>query len=196
MTISVMLMALLFGGMLYLGREHAPLAERLELADPLNRFLPARSVLRPSEEEIAGATLLQEADAARHGNVAEALRLWAPDGVIVDASDASLTGETRHVWQGMDQLKERYVWEFTERRYETLHHLNLTISIHGDEAIILDDLDALVDTHGEKEHLHLPRTDRWLLRRDRNDWKIERLEVNRALRAGLGSTTSERAEQR
>ena len=195
-AVLLILIAVLWGSVFYLGKEYAPPSERIELADPLNRFLPSRSVLRPSEEELAGAALVQEADAARQGDINAALRLWAPDGVIVDASDSLLPDEPSHVWQGTDQLKQRYLWEFSERHYESLRHLNLRITVHGNEAVILDDLDAIVETHGRTEHLHLPRTDKWVLRREGIDWKIERLEVNRALPTDLGITSEHILEQK
>jgi cellulose synthase/poly-beta-1,6-N-acetylglucosamine synthase-like glycosyltransferase len=195
-AVLLVLIAVLFGSVFYLGRKYAPPSERIELADPLKRFLPAGSVLRPSEEELAGAALVQEADAAQHGNVNAALSLWAPDGVIIDVSDSLQLDEPSHVWRGMDQLKQRYLWEFEERHYESLRHLNLRIAVHGDEAVILDDLDAVVETYGKTEHLHLPRTDKWVLRREGTDWKIERLEVNRALRADVGTKTERVSEQR
>jgi cellulose synthase/poly-beta-1,6-N-acetylglucosamine synthase-like glycosyltransferase len=195
-AILLMLIAVLLASVFYFGQGHAPTSERIEWADPLNRFLPARSVLRPSEEERAGAVLVQEADAARHDDVDAALKLWAPDGVIMDVSNSLLPGESSRVWKGIDQLKDRYRWEFRERRYESLRHLNLSIAIQGNKAIILDDLDAVVETYGKTEHLQLPRTDKWMLRREGMEWKIERLEVNRALHTDLGVTNEHISEQR
>jgi cellulose synthase/poly-beta-1,6-N-acetylglucosamine synthase-like glycosyltransferase len=192
----LLIIAALVGGVFFIGRQQAPLSERIELADPLNKFLPARSVLRPSEEEQAGAALIQEANDARQGDVAAALKLWDSDGVIVDASDSSVAGASARVWKGLEELKQRYLWEFSERHYESLRHLNLKISVHGNEAVILDDLDAVVETHGEVQHLVLPRTDKWVLRREGADWKIVRLEVNRNLQTDSGGANERIAEKK
>jgi ketosteroid isomerase-like protein len=172
--------ALFFGGLFYLGYERSPQSERTQLADPLKRFLPARSVLAPSPKDLAGAVLVQEADAAQSGDVASALRLWAPDGVIVDVSIPMAPREGLNVWKGIDQIRARYLREFGERNYRFLQHKNLKIDEEGDNLTIVNDLDATIRTEGQTRHLNLPGTDKWTLRRDGEGWQIVRLEVNKA----------------
>ncbi len=172
---AVLLIGLILGlGILYfLGQTNAPQSEGIQLADPYTQFIPARSVLAPSEQESAGSVLIQEGNAAQRSDVASALKLWAPDGVIVDSS------ETGRVWRGTDQLRERYVNEFNERRYLSLSHVNLNVEIDGDQAVIMNDLNAVVQSRGVTEHLKLPKSDKWTLRREGVGWKIVRLETNR-----------------
>lgn len=174
-AVLVILLVLGLAALYFMGQTTAPQLERIQLADPFEQFLPARSVLVPSEQELAGALLVREANSAQRSDIDAALKLWAPDGVIVDVS------ETGRVWRGTDQLRERYVREFNERRYLSLSHVNLNITIEGDQAVIMNDLNAVVQSRGITEHLQLPNTDKWTLRRESKDWKIVRLETNRGL---------------
>ncbi len=172
---AVLLLVLLAGltGLFYLGQWNAPQIERIQVADPLGQFLPARSVMAPTEQERVGAVLIREAEAARRKDVEAALDLWSPDGTIFDAA------QTGRVWQGTDQLRERYVREFNERTYLTLRHTNLDIALDGDRAVIRNDLNAVVRSRGRTEHLQLPKSDEWTLRRSGEGWTIVRLEKRR-----------------
>jgi ketosteroid isomerase-like protein len=170
----------LFGGLLYLGLTRAPVGERIMRADPLRQFVGDRSLVVPSAAELAGAILVLEADAARRGDVERALRLWHPDGVIVDANFTPDAPDDDRVWRGSAELRERYLREFQERRYRRLVHGNLRIAVAGDSAEIVNDLDAVFEAAGQIRAVTLPQSDRWVLRLTNGEWRLVRLEVNRA----------------
>jgi cellulose synthase/poly-beta-1,6-N-acetylglucosamine synthase-like glycosyltransferase len=169
---AILLGALIVGlsFLFFFGKENAPEFERIQIADPMEQFLPARSLLVPREREIAGALLFQEAVAAQQQDIDAALRLWDPNGVI---DDTKFSGR---VWRGTDQLKERYVREFSERQYISLHHTNMQIEIDGDNAVIVNDLHAVYDSEGKRQIIHIRQSDRWTLRRTGDRWQIIRLE--------------------
>ncbi|MBI4421367.1 MAG: DUF4440 domain-containing protein [Gemmatimonadetes bacterium] len=177
----------ILAGLLYLGQSRAPLGERIMRADPLGQFVGDRSLVVPSAEELVGAALVIEADAARRSDVGRALRLWDPGGVIVDANFTPETTEDERVWRGLEELRARYVQEFRERRYRRLAHKNLRIAVSGDSAVIVNDLEAVFETGGEVRAVTLAQSDRWVLRLTADGWRIVRLEVNRAPAAGTPS---------
>ncbi|MBI1956528.1 MAG: glycosyltransferase, partial [Acidobacteria bacterium] len=123
LSISSALVFLLF----YISVINAPVGERLMRADPLAQLLPARTLLSPSPEEQAGAVLVREGDAARRGDVASALALWHPDGIIVDVNFSPSVEADNRVWRGPAELRQRYLEEFRQRRYRQLQHNNLRI---------------------------------------------------------------------
>jgi hypothetical protein len=87
------------------------------------------------------------------------------------------------VWQGLDGIRQRYEQEFDLRRYRRLRHLNLAVTFRSDnEATVVNDLDALIETNQGIAHVALNRTDRWTLHRNADEWRIVKLEVNRATR--------------
>ncbi len=166
LSVLVAGLAMLF----FFGKEYAPEFERVQIADPMDQFLPVRSLLEPREQEIAGALLFQEAVAAQQQDIDAALRLWAPNGVI---DDGKFSGR---IWKGTDQLKERYVREFSEREYISLHHTNMQIEIDGDNAVIINDLIAVYESGGKRQRIHIRQSDKWTLRRAGDRWQIVRLE--------------------
>jgi hypothetical protein len=173
----------LLAGLMYLGLSRAPVGERIMRADPLHQFIGGRTLVVPSAADLAGATLVLEADAARRGDVESALRLWHPSGVIVDANFTPDAPDDDRVWRGAAELRERYSREFRERRYRKLVHGNLRIAVSGDWAVIVNDLDAVFEAGGEVQAVALPQSDRWVLRRWEGQWRLVRLEVNRARRS-------------
>lgn len=179
-SVSLVLLMFTVAGLYYVARISAPLMERVQWADPLHRYISARSVNRPSDLEASSASVLvQEAEAAKQGDVDAAIRLWAPDGTIADANLKPQADGGDRTWIGISQVKQRYVQEFQERRYQSLRHLNLRVEVRGKEAVIINDLSAVFQSDGATHHVSLPKSDRWVLRSTPEGWKIVRLEVNR-----------------
>ena len=190
-SILLAFLLLVGGALFYMGRKYAPLMERVQWADPLHRFLPVHSIMgSPDPSARAAAVLVREADAVERQDINGALALWAPDGVIVDFDFKPESNREDRTWTGMEQLRARYVREFEERHYESLRHLNLSVQMRGDEAIITDDLAAVFDTGSGVRRVYLRRSDRWVLRKDGNEWRIKRLETNRAAAPALSQSTS------
>jgi cellulose synthase/poly-beta-1,6-N-acetylglucosamine synthase-like glycosyltransferase len=178
----------------YLGLSRAPTAERIMRADPLGQFIGNRSLVVPSLDELAGAALILEADAARRSDVERALRLWDPDGVIVDANFTPGDPTDDLVWRGTRELRERYQREFRDRRYLRLAHRNLRIVLSGDTAVIMNDVDAVFESGGELRTVSLPESDRWVLHRTNGEWRFVRLELNRARVPGIPARSSPPAD--
>lgn len=189
MALWVVLGVLIAGALLYYADRRAPVLERVYRADPLQQFVPAPSVLQPNREDLAGAVLVLESDAAQRGDVAAALALWSPDGVIIDHNFTSADPGDDRIWRGLAQLHARYRREFRQRQYVELAHLNLRIKIEGDLATITNDLDAVITDArtGKTERVQLPQSDRWVLRQVDGRWQVQRLEINRAERAASGN---------
>jgi cellulose synthase/poly-beta-1,6-N-acetylglucosamine synthase-like glycosyltransferase len=182
LAVAMILGVVLLGQLLYLATEQAPVMERVFRADPLHQFIAPTSVAGTSRAEQAGAVLVAESEATRHGDVETALALWYPEGVIVDENFSPGDARMYRFWRGPEGLRNRYDNEFRMRRYLDLRHLNLDIKVNGDEAIIVNDLDAVVQTKGatHARRVHLPQSDRWILRYIEGRWQIVSLEVNRA----------------
>jgi cellulose synthase/poly-beta-1,6-N-acetylglucosamine synthase-like glycosyltransferase/ketosteroid isomerase-like protein len=179
-AVSVLILMFAVAGLYYFARISAPLMERIQWADPLHRFISARSVNRSSDlEASSAAVLVQEAEAAKRGDVDASIRLWAPDGTVVDANFKPQANGGDRTWRGISQIKQRYVQEFQERHYKSLYHLNLRVEMRDDEAVIINDLSAVFQSEGATHHVSLSKSDRWVLRRTPEGWKIARLEVNR-----------------
>ncbi len=181
---------------------NAPLLERVMRGDPLGQFLPARSVLAESDATRAGAVLLRESEATRQGSVRAALALWDASGVIVDANSTPDNSADDRVWRGTEQLAARYRDEFSARRYLALSHERLAIEVTGDSAVLSNDLRATYRSGPSVERVHRVGSDRWILRREGESWRIVRLEVNRtpalrnAARTGGGGGNDARRAQR
>jgi cellulose synthase/poly-beta-1,6-N-acetylglucosamine synthase-like glycosyltransferase len=192
----VALALLLLGQALYFASERAPVMERVFRTDPLRQFLPAPSVLAATAEEQAGAVLVVESEAAVDGDVEKALSLWSPEGMIVDENFSPGYAGDDQVWQGRDALRERYGREFKQRRYLSNRHLNLDITIENGQAIIVNDLDAVVqsDRSAKSKRLQLARTDRWFLKQVDGRWEIVRLELNRTPQAIVSTKVRESDE--
>jgi glycosyl transferase family 2/SnoaL-like protein len=180
-AITLVLVLAVTVALFYIGRRRAPLIERVHAVDPLHQYIPAVSLNRASDPvTISAAVLVNEAEAARLGDVEAALRLWSPQGTVIDADFKPRPGPGDRTWTGIEQIRERYVREFEQRHYESLRHLNLNVEVFPDEIVITNDLSAVFESENTIQHIQLPRKDRWVLRRVGNDWKIVRLEVNLA----------------
>jgi hypothetical protein len=173
-----------FAGLFWVAVLVAPSLERVWQADPLDDFISARTLLPPSPEAIVGRQLVREADAARRQDLKTALALWDPQGEIRDYAFTPDLPEDDHVWLGGEAIRRRYEEEFRLRRYRQLRHLNLDVTFRGDdEATIVNDLDATIETDQQAARVLLNRTDRWTFRRTGEEWRIVKLEVNRARRS-------------
>jgi hypothetical protein len=177
--------AVFLGGTFYAGHLFAPQEERTKLGDPLKQFIPVPSVMKVSSADAAYGVLLQEADSARRGDIDAALRLWSPNGEIIDLGKSKSPQKKRTVWRGEQEIRERYKQEFSQRKYESLRHVSPQIKVSGNAATIVNGLDAIVDFGGKQTHLRLSDTDRWTLHRDGERWQIVRLEVNRGASGAL-----------
>jgi cellulose synthase/poly-beta-1,6-N-acetylglucosamine synthase-like glycosyltransferase len=188
MSRSLRVGAVAFAGLFWVAVLLAPTQERVFRADPFGVFLPARSLIVSTPEDTVAAQLLREADAARRQDVRSALALWDPLGTIRDEMFTPDEPDDDRVWTGADQVRARYEEEFEVRRYRTLRHHNLRVQYRGaDEAIVVNDLEAVFDTHQDTAHVQLSQSDRWTLRRRAGRWQIVMLEVNRAPRNTAGA---------
>jgi glycosyltransferase involved in cell wall biosynthesis len=181
-----------FAGLFWVAVLVAPSLERVWQADPLDDFISARTLLPPSPEAIVGRQLVREADAARRQDLKTALALWDPEGVIRDYAFTPDLPDDDHVWLGGEAIRRRYEEEFRLRRYRQLRHLNLAVTFRGDdEATIVNDLDATIETDQQAARVLLNRTDRWTFRRTGEEWRIVKLEVNRARRSPDAGTATQ-----
>jgi hypothetical protein len=167
----------------------APSLERVWRADPLEEFVVARTLVTPHPAETVGAQLVREAEAARRQDLSAALALWDSHGVIKDAMFTPDVPDDDRLWTGSDGIRARYEQEFRLRHYRELRHLNLVVTFHGsDEATIVNDLDAVIESNSEAARVKLNKSDRWTLHRINGQWRIVMLEVNRAPRPSTGPT--------
>lgn len=178
---------LLFSASWYVAQASAPLGERLYLADPLGQFVRAPSVMTARAPEKAGSVLVREADAAKHADLDSTLALWAADGVIIDENHTPDDASDDVVWRGTEGIRERYLQEFSNRRYRDLRHKAMHIDFAAGTAVITNDLQATVEEtgNGSVERVALPQSDRWVLRLVDGQWKIVSLQLNRARRARI-----------
>jgi hypothetical protein len=159
----------------------APTLEQIWRLDPLGYFLPLETLLPSQGGNGAAAQLVREANAVQRQDIETAVGLWDPQGVIRDDRFTPDVQDDDHVWSGIDGVRQRYQDEFRLRRYRGLNHQDLAVTLVGpDKAIIVNDLDAVIETASGTEHVRLPRTDRWTLIREQGRWRIVMLEINRA----------------
>ena len=165
----------------YVAVLFAPTIEQVWRLDPLDRLIAVRTLLPPRGEEAAAAQLVREADAVQRQDLDAVLALWDPRGVIKDdAFTPDVTADDR-VWSGIDGIRQRYREEFERRQYKQLRHEHLTITSFGkDRAVIVNDLDAVIEVDRRTDHIQLSKTDRWTLVRHAGRWRIVMLETNRA----------------
>jgi cellulose synthase/poly-beta-1,6-N-acetylglucosamine synthase-like glycosyltransferase len=181
-TAGAALLALLAAIVFVIGVRTAPERERAFRAAPRDvPLVPAAMMVTPPEAQVR-ATLYFEKQAALEGSVAEAIALWMPDGVIRDLNFTPGDPSDDRVWVGLDRIRARYAEEFAARRYVALAHANAAVSIHGDRAVVVNDLRAELATADGPERVALPRSDRWTLVRGREGWRIRELVVNAAPR--------------
>jgi cellulose synthase/poly-beta-1,6-N-acetylglucosamine synthase-like glycosyltransferase len=165
----------------YVAVLFAPTIEQVWRLDPLDRLIAVRTLLPPRGEEAAAAQLVREADAVQRQDLEAVLALWDPRGVIKDDAFTPDVAADDRVWSGIDGIRQRYREEFERRHYKELRHERLTITSYGkDRAVIVNDLDAVIDVDRRTDHIQLSKTDRWTLVRRAGQWRIVMLETNRA----------------
>jgi cellulose synthase/poly-beta-1,6-N-acetylglucosamine synthase-like glycosyltransferase len=184
LSVLVGFMSFAFAGLFWVAVVFAPTIERVWQSDPLNEFISARTLLPSSPEALVDRQLVLEADAARRQDIDAAIALWDPDGVIRDCAFTPDDSDDDQVWKGVSEIRHRYADEFQLRRYRRLTHVNLAVTFQGeDDATIVNDLDAVIESAHEVAHVRLNKTDRWTLHRRNGQWRIVQLEINRAARA-------------
>ena len=164
----------------YVALRSAPTIEMAMRGDPLRQHTLVSRLIRPSPKGAAGALLVQEAEAVQKGDIRRALELWDPAGVVHDNNFTPSDSADDRIWEGLSGVQARYEAELEARRYRRLRHRNLTIEIRGDEAVIQNDLDALIETPTGAYSVQLPRSDRWFLKQQGGRWRVVRLEINRS----------------
>ena len=176
-----MLGAGLIGLAIYiLGVRLAPESERANRLVTGEASLVPAVMIRPTarpEEEVK-AMLYLERQSALQGDVEQALELWDPAGYVVDARNTDSSGDDV-LWSGIGRVRKRYADEFARHEYVSLRHSDPTATIHGDTAIVVDDLRATIRTATGIQEVYLPRGDRWTLVRGARGWRIVSLELNR-----------------
>jgi cellulose synthase/poly-beta-1,6-N-acetylglucosamine synthase-like glycosyltransferase len=166
----------------YLGISFAPEEERIFSTNPEHlSFLP-EGLMNPPPETLIKAVQYFEKRAALQGDVDAALALWDPQGVIRDENYTPSDPADDRVWVGLEGVRRRYTEEFAARRYLSLAHTDASVIIEGDRAVIVNDLQALIETPAGIQRVFLSRGDRWTLTRGEKGWRISELIVNRAPR--------------
>jgi ketosteroid isomerase-like protein len=110
------------------------------------------------------------------------MRLWGENGVIRDANYTVGDERDDRVWTGVEEIRKRYVQEFSQRRYLSLAHTDASVFIEGDRATVVNDLRAEIQTDTGIQTVFLSRGDRWTFTKQRDGWRITELIVNRAPR--------------
>jgi cellulose synthase/poly-beta-1,6-N-acetylglucosamine synthase-like glycosyltransferase len=166
----------------YLAASLAPEEERIFRTNPEHMaFIPA-TAMNPQPEALIKAVQYFEREAALDGNVEAALALWDPQGVVRDENYTPSDPTDDRVWVGLDGVRRRYAEEFAKRRYLSLEHIEASVLIEGDRAVIVNDLRARIRTPAGIQRVYLSRGDRWTFTRGDKGWRITELIVNRAPR--------------
>jgi hypothetical protein len=166
----------------YLAISFAPEEERVFSTNPDRlAFIPA-GVMNPPPETLIKAVQYFEKQAALHGDVEAALALWDPHGIVRDENYTPSDPTDDRIWVGLEGVRRRYTEEFAARRYLTLAHTDASVIIERDRAVIVNDLQAMIETPAGIQRVFLSRGDRWTLTRGENGWHISELIVNRAPR--------------
>ncbi|MEO5989011.1 MAG: glycosyltransferase [Candidatus Eisenbacteria bacterium] len=160
----------------------APEPERAYRSNPEQAaFVPASAMQEPAEGAVRAAIFLEK-EAALHGNVETALRLWDPSGAFRDANYTPSDPSDDRVWNGSSAVRSRYTEEFARHRYLSLRHSDALVFIHGDTAVAVNDLRASIKTPTGIQQIYLSQGDRWTFVRGDKGWRIVELVVNRASR--------------
>lgn len=160
----------------------APEREQLFRANPLQTRLIAPKLIAVPPTIQVKAVLFLEERAAIAADVDRAVRLWDPDGVIRDANYTVNDESDDRIWPGADGIRQRYVQEFSERRYLSLAHTDASVFIEGDRATVVNDLQAEIQTASGIQTVFLSRGDRWTFTKRADGWRITELVLNRAPR--------------
>lgn len=179
---SVFGVAVGLGVLFYLAVTLAPEREQLFRANPFQIPLVASGLITAPTSTQIKAVLFLEEDAALNADVDRAVRLWDLDGVIRDANYTVNDESDDRIWQGAEGIRERYVREFSQRRYLSLAHTDASVFIEGDRAIVVNDLRAEIQMETGIQTVFLSRGDRWTFTKRKDGWRITELVLNRAPR--------------
>jgi ketosteroid isomerase-like protein len=179
---SIAGLAVLAGLIFFLAVKLAPEQERIFRTNPEEASLLPAGAMETSPETQVKAAIFMEKEAALEGDVEKALRLWDPNGVVRDARNTQSDASDDSVWAGIEQVRRRYQQEFARHHYLSLHHADASVVIEGDSAVVINDLDAVLQTPSGTQRVLLARGDRWTLVRGANGWRIRELVLNRSPR--------------
>ncbi|MEO5658029.1 MAG: glycosyltransferase family 2 protein, partial [Nitrospiria bacterium] len=166
----------------YLSVTLAPEQELLFRANPLHMPLVGRALITAPPATQVKAVLFLEEQSALTADVDRAVGLWDADGVIRDANYTVGDEGDDRIWVGAERIRQRYVDEFSQRRYVSLAHTDASAFIEGDRAIVVNDLRAAIQTATGLQTVFLSRGDRWTFTKGQDGWRITELVVNRAPR--------------
>ncbi len=166
----------------YLAITLAPEREQLFRANPFQTPLVAPGLITAPTSTQIKAVLFLEEHAALTADVDRAIRLWDHDGLIRDANYTVGDERDDRVWQGAEGIRQRYVQEFSRRRYLSLAHTDASVFIEGDRATVVNDLRAEIQTDTGIQTVFLSRGDRWTFTKRDDGWRITELVLNRAPR--------------
>lgn len=159
--------------------NNASEAELIEVLKRSAKKEPGYGLIRGKSKMEIKTRVLMEEDASLNGDVDYALALWSPDGVIVDLNNTPDNPSDDQVWEGLEAIRKRYVEEYAERKYLSLLHSDVSITIEGDEAVMINGLSAIIQTKAGVKEVNLATTDKWVFKKKGDEWKIVRLEINR-----------------
>lgn len=160
----------------------APEQEQIFRANPLQTPMVAPALITTPTATQIKAVLFLEEQSALNADVDQAMRLWGENGVIRDANYTVGDERDDRVWTGVEEIRKRYVQEFSQRRYLSLAHTDASVFIEGDRATVVNDLRAEIQTDTGIQTVFLSRGDRWTFTKQRDGWRITELIVNRAPR--------------
>ncbi|MGE5175811.1 MAG: glycosyltransferase [Hyphomicrobiales bacterium] len=160
----------------------APEEERMWRGHPESNRVIGRELTTPPDEARVKTLLYLEGQAALHGDVDGAVRLWSADGVIRDENYTPADTTDDRVWDGREAIRARYRSEFRQRKYLRLRHSDASVFIEGDRATVVNDLRAEMLTARGIQTVDLSRSDRWTFRKGKDGWRIAELVLNRARR--------------
>ena len=166
----------------YFAVSFAPEEERIFRTNPEGLAFIPKALTDASPEILIKAVQYFEKEAALDGNVETALALWDPHGVVRDENYTASDPADDRVWVGLDGVRRRYTEEFAARRYLSLVHADASVIIEGDRAVVVNDLQAVIETPMGIQRVFLSRGDRWTFTKGEKGWRITELIVNRAPR--------------
>jgi len=166
----------------YLAVTLAPEQERLFRANPHQTPLVAPALITTPTATQIKAVLFLEEQASLKADVARAVQLWDRNGVIRDANYTVGDERDDRVWTGAEEIRQRYIQEFSQRRYLSLAHTDASVFIEGDRATVVNDLRAEIQAETGIQTVFLSRGDRWTFTKRSDGWRITELVLNRAPR--------------
>jgi cellulose synthase/poly-beta-1,6-N-acetylglucosamine synthase-like glycosyltransferase len=181
-ALGVAALAVLGALVFYLAVLFAPEEERVFSTNPDRLAFIPESVMNSQPEQLIRTVQYFEKRAALEGNVEAALALWDPGGIVRDENYTPSDPTDDRVWTGLEGVRQRYNEEFAVHHYLSLAHIDASVFIEGDRAVVVNDLQAEIETPTGIQKVYLSRGDRWTFARGRTGWRITELVVNRAPR--------------